>query len=152
MSTFTFRYKGLRELKTLLRKLPDSTSKSVIRRSLKKAAEPIAVRARSLAPRDTGLIAESIVIGKKLSRRQKRRHRKLGPDDIEMFVGVSGEGEVAHYAHIVEFGSEKTAPQPFLTPAFEQTKKKAFKVLIDETWTNLEKSINRLKKKGKWVG
>lgn len=136
----TVKVEGLSELQASLRELPDATAKSVIRRVLKKRGEPIAERARSLVPVDQGDLRDSITVTTRLSRRQRAKHRKIGPDDIEMFVGAGPLPQ----AHLQEFGTEHSSPQPFMRPAWDAEKDGVLEGIKQDLWLEIEKAANRL--------
>lgn len=101
--------------------LPDVLSKVV-----RKTAFEIQSDAQSLAPRDTGFLANSIYVktSKDSSYGQSGKPSKEGasllqeveapPDDQTAYVAVG-----ANYAIYVELGSRYAPAQPFLTPAVE---------------------------------
>lgn len=138
-----FKIDGLSELQTALRELPDATAKNVIRRVLKKAGQPIADRARELAPVDEGDLRDSIKVGTRLSGNQRRKHRKAQKDDVEMFVGAGPHPQ----AHLQEFGTSKFPPQPFMRPAWDQHKRAALNGIKEDLWTEIRKAAARLARK-----
>lgn len=154
----TFRVEGLRELDAALKELPKATGKNVLRRTLRKVAEPMAADARAKAPDDpatTGYdLRTSIGVGTKLTRRQRSVHRKMFKDDkasVEMFVGAGGLPQ----AHLREFGSDGHPQHPFMRPAWDAHKRPMLdgiaKTLGDEILTaarRLAKKTARLAAKG----
>jgi HK97 gp10 family phage protein len=141
--TIKVRIEGLKELQTALRALPDATAKRVVRRVLKKRAEPIAAHARSLTPVDEGDLKQSIGVSTKLTRRQRRMRRKGARDDIEMFIGAGALPQ----AHMQEFGTQHNAPRAFLRPAWDAGKDALLQGLKDDLWAEIEKSAARLARK-----
>ncbi|WP_322990888.1 HK97 gp10 family phage protein [Hoeflea sp.] len=146
----TVKIEGLRELENALSELPKSTGKAVMRRTLKKAGEPIVDRWRSLAPDDpkTGGndYRSSIAVSTKLSKRQKSVHRKMFRDDkasVEMFVGA---GPLPH-PHQQEFGNVNHGPQPAGRPAWDEKQGEALEIVKSEMWTEIEKAAKRLARK-----
>lgn len=65
-------------------------------------AERVANGARDRVPVDTGALRDAI-------------HVEVKDDQVAV---VAGDGD-AYYGHIIENGSVKTPPHPFLVPAFE---------------------------------
>jgi HK97 gp10 family phage protein len=120
-----------------------ATRKAVARRALKKAAEPMADLAQSLAPRgDTNTLAPSIMVSNKLSKRQSAQHRKMFVNDraaVEMFVGA---GPLSS-AHTQEFGTVHHAPQPFMRPAWDRDHKALLQRLGEIMAVEIEKAITR---------
>ena len=111
---------GFKDLEKALAEIGKrTTAKAVARRALKKAAEPVAELASSLAPEgDTKTLRPSVAVGTKLSKRQARLHRKMFRNDkaaVEMFAGA---GPLPS-AHQQEFGNENHAAQPFMRPAWD---------------------------------
>lgn len=132
---------GLRELERALAELPKRTSKSVARRTLLKAAQPMAEDARSKAPDDPATggkdLHTSISAGTKLSRGGRRRHRKQS--DVEVFIGPH-----ARHAHLQEFGTAHHAAQPFMRPAWDAGKMKALDTIKEELWNEIKKAAKRI--------
>lgn len=142
---------GFAELEKELDNLSKAAGKGVLRRSLKKAAQPTADLASSMAPVDTGRLAGSIIVGTKLDGRQAKIHRRMFRDDkasVEMFVGPSYlKGDGGRHGHLLEFGTVKMSPQPFMRPAWDSDKRAMLDRLGDELWRELEKSIARADRK-----
>lgn len=138
---------GFDDLEAALKELPNSTAKSTLRSSLKKAAQPIAEQASSLAPRRTGRLSEGIVVKTQLSKRQKKRRRRQG--DVEMFVGaIYGRSDkAAPHAHLVEFGTSKMGARPFLRPAWDAGKDRLLDSMKKELFGSIRRRAKRLAKK-----
>jgi HK97 gp10 family phage protein len=158
----TMDLEGFSELENLLDQLSNAAGKGVLRRSLKKAAQPTADLMNSYAPKGpTGNLKGSIIVGTKLSKSQAGKHRKLVRGDkasVEMFVGADHNLSGRH-AHLVEFGTgprfhEKTGravgampPQPFVRPAWDQDRTAMLARLSQELWGEIEKTIARAQRK-----
>lgn len=141
--SITMKVEGLKEVQTALRQLPDSTAKNVIRRVLRKAGQPIADRARELAPVEHGDLRDSIAVSTKLSKSQRRKHRKGGKDDVEVFVGAGPHPQ----AHLQEFGTSEFPAQPFLRPAWDQHKRGVLESIKGLMWEEIRKAADRLARK-----
>jgi len=135
----TVRVEGLRELERALAQLSKRTGKSVLRRTLKAAAEPMLLKAASLAPVDEMDLVESMGLSSKLGKRQAKLHRRMFRDDraaVEMFLGAG----VLPQAHLQEFGSAKHGAQPFLRPAWDAEKKPTLDRISDLLAKNIDKA------------
>ena len=146
----TVHVEGLREFEHALSELPKSTGKAVLRRTLKKAGQPIADNARALAPDDPSTggndLESSIGVSTKLSNRQRSAHKKMFKDDkasVEMFVGAGPLPQ----AHNQEFGNVNHGPQSFMRPAWDTNKNRALDIIKSELWGEIEKAAKRLAKK-----
>ena len=144
----TVKLEGFKELEQELAKLGrHTTRRASARRALRKAAQPMADLAQSLAPRgETGTLAPSVSIGTRLSKRQQGLHRRMFRNDraaVEMFVGA---GPLAS-AHTQEFGTIHHAPQSFMRPAFDQDKMAMLDRLKAEIWADISKSIARAERR-----
>lgn len=137
---------GFADLDKALAELSKAAGKGVLRRTLKKAATPMADIARGLAPEGpTGNLKQSIGYGTKLTKRQAGLHRKMFRDDkasVEGFVGANDPAAVQQ-----EFGNENHAPQPFLRPAWDQDKGPLVDRLGKELAVEVEKSVKRARAK-----
>lgn len=146
----TIRVEGLKELEKSLRELPKATGKNVLRRVLRKRAQPLADDMRAKAPDDPETSGKdlhtSIGVGTRLSRNQGRLHRKMFRDDkasVEMFVGAGALPQ----AHMQEFGVVHHDPQPFARPAWDENKMAMLDGIKDDLWQEIEKSAKRLARK-----
>lgn len=137
------RVEGLRETQRALHKLPKATAKNILRRILMKRGKPIAEAAKERVPVDEGVLKESIAVSPKLSYRQRKKHRKAHPDDVEVFVGAGRNPQ----AHLQEFGTSKAPAQPFLRPAWDANKNGVLKGIKDDLWMEIKKAAARLARK-----
>lgn len=137
---------GLRELDEALGQLPKSVGKAVLRRTLKKAGQPIADAAEAMAPVLTGELKISIGVGSKLTSRQSKLHRKMFKDDrasVEMFVGAGGLAQATQS----EFGNEHQAAEPFMRPAWDGNAGRALDIIANELGDEIMQAAKRLAKK-----
>jgi HK97 gp10 family phage protein len=144
--SLSVKLEGFKELDNALAELSRAAGKGVLRRSLKKAAEPMADLASSLAPRGpTGNLATSVKYGTKLTKRQAGLHRKMFRDDkasVEGFVGANDPAAVPQ-----EFGTVDHGPQPFMRPAWDQDALPLLDRLGKELAVEVEKSVKRARAK-----
>ena len=147
----TISLQGFRELETQLDNLSKAAGKSALRRSLIKAAEPTAQLASSMAPRLTGGLQQSVIVGAKLNNRQTKLHRRAFRDErssIELFVGPSYLlGASGRHGHLVEFGTVKMAAQPFMRPAWDQDKYQMLDRLKENLWQEISRAIARAERR-----
>ncbi|MDG3040440.1 HK97-gp10 family putative phage morphogenesis protein [Roseicyclus marinus] len=147
----SFRVEGFREMEAALDELASlSTRRSVARRALIKAAQPMAELMRSLAPDDPNTANEdlvgSIAVSPTLSDRQRGLHRRMFPNhrtSVEVFVGA---GPVPQ-AHLQEFGTQHHAPQPFGRPAFDMDARNLIDRLGREMWSEIQRSVARARRR-----
>lgn len=146
MAKTTVSIDGLRELDAALGQLPKATGKAVLRRTLKKAGQPIANDAEAKAPRLTGALQISIGVGTKLTRRQSKLHRKMFKDDkasAEVFVGAGGLAQATQ----TEFGNSHQAAEPYMRPAWDGNKDQALEIIKSELGAEIMKAAQRLAKR-----
>ena len=132
---------GLKQLERALAEFPSATSKHIGMKVLKIAAEPIANTAARLAPKDELDLMDSIGVGTKLTRRQKRLHQKKS--DMEVFAGAGGLPQATQQ----EFGNENHPPQPFMRPAWDAHKVEAFDLIGAGLGIEIEKAAKRAARK-----
>jgi len=128
--TFT----GGKELDAALNQFTPTKRRAIGRVALDNAGEITAKAARALVPVDTGGLRESIDVSGTLSRRQKSEHTKTA--EQERFIGPDSRPQ----GHLREFGSDGNPPQPFMRPAWDQTKEKVLDRIGDELWVGIEKA------------
>lgn len=148
---------GMAALEQALAQLPKATARNVLKRTLNMAAEPIADEARRLVPVKTGNLYNSIAVSARIKnkvgnaeysaamraglgkaaagaalRAARRANKGNNPSFAEVFVGPARGKGVIRYAHIVEFGSNDTAPDPYMRPAWDAKKREALEIIKGE--------------------
>lgn len=131
--TETVKIEGLRECMAALNKLPLATSRGIQRDILMRRGQPIADHARELAPKDTGDLRESIGVGDKLSKRQAGMHHPVAPTDVEVFIGAGPLPQ----AHLMEFGTEKVPPRPYMRPAWDAGRRAILDGIAKDLWRSI---------------
>jgi len=132
---------GLRDLDAALNQFKPAKRRAIWRVALDNAGEITAKAARSLAPKDSGGLAESIDVSGTLSRAQKSEHTKAA--EQERFIGPDSRPQ----GHLREFGSDGNAPEPFMRPAWDQTKGQVLDRIGDELWVGIEKAASAAARK-----
>lgn len=130
----TAKITGFTELRATLAQLPRAVETGVVRRVLKRRAEPIADMARTLAPVDTGELKASIAVTTKLSRRHRRQRKK---SDTNVHIAA------APLAHLQEYGTRHHAPQPFMRPAWDAHKGNLVGDISVDMWAEIKKTVER---------
>ena len=139
----TAKLEGFRELDAALGKLPKATAKNVLRRVLKKAADPIDQDASAAAPFLTGGLQRSVIAGTRLTRSQRRgSYLQTSNYYAEIHIGTSQSKGMFQ-----EFGTFKDTAQPWFRPAWEANKTVALKIIGDELKIEIEKAAKRYAKK-----
>ena len=139
---FTVKVEGLRELETALKELPKATSRNVLSRTLRAAAQPIADRGESLAPVGaTGKLADSYSVSIKLNKRQRKLNKKESP--VEIYVGPTQHAKSVQ----TEFGNAHQSAHPHLRPAWDAEMKPTLERIRVELAQQIEKARQRLARK-----
>jgi HK97 gp10 family phage protein len=134
---------GLRELDAALGELGKSAGKAVLRRVGKKALKPVVEKARAIVPVDKGNLRDSIVVGTKLTKRQKRLNsRRVDRATIEVFAGANSPGDVAQ-----EFGTVDLPPQPYMRPAWASEKNEVLNIVKRDLGEEIIKTAKRAAKR-----
>jgi HK97 gp10 family phage protein len=136
-----FRVEGLSDLLEGLQELPKATANNTLKRFLIQVAEPIRSDAERRAPHETGRLQRSIVVGTKLSRRQRAQHEKKSA--VEVFVGPGSMPR----AITQEFGAAQHGPKPYMRPAWDANNVRAFETMRDLLAAEIEKAAARIARK-----
>lgn len=91
-----------------------ATRKTITRKALRAAAEPIAEKWAGAAPVKSGKLRDSIHIGTRLNRRQMRMVKREGKAEVTLHIGPSDAAGLQQ-----EFGNKNHGPQPSARPAWE---------------------------------
>ncbi len=148
----TVQLSGFRELEKALSELPKSTGKAVLRRVAKGALEPMADRARGMAPVDQGDLKNAIAVSEKRTKRVARINRFDKNTGLEMAMGPVSGGGVLNYATFAEFGTNDTRARPFMRPAFDGGKDEALNYIIANLGKEIDRAATRLAKKNARLG
>lgn len=143
----TVELSGFRELEHALNQLPKSTGKSVLRRVAKGALEPMAERARSLAPVESGGLRDSIQVSERRTRRAARQNRFDRNTGIEISMGPVSGGGVLNYATFIEFGNGDLRAQPYMRPAWDGGKNNSLEYVQANLGREIAQAARRLAKK-----
>lgn len=140
---------GVEETLAALREFPKATGRSTLRRALVKAATPVAVVARSIAPSDPATGAPDLKSSIDVATQLIRRHRGERQNEVEVYVGPTRQSgrAVLNYAAIQEFGSYKQTAHPFMRPAWDRMKPIVETILARELTAEFERTAARLSRK-----
>jgi len=141
---------GIEELMNLTKQLPKGYDKKYLHKILRMGAKPIINEAKKRAPvgdildndPHPGLLQKSI----KVWPLTKSVH-------VGMLLGVKrGRPDTkmttAYYASMVEYGTWKHEPQPFMRPAWDSQQAKARSIIMNNYKRKFEQEVKRLTKKG----
>ncbi len=148
----TVRLEGFRELERALNELPKSTGRAVLRRVAKGALQPMADRARGMAPVERGDLKASIQVSERRTKRVTRIDRFDKNTGLEMAMGPVSGGGVLNYATFAEFGTNDTRARPFMRPAFDGGKDEALDYIKANLGNEIERAAKRLAKKNARLG
>lgn len=133
---------GFKELGRTLDDLPKAVARNMLNSGLKKAAEPVRAKWEALAPRETGRYAASIIVGKRLTRRQQADAKKDTIYFAEQHVGSSNPAAIPQ-----EYGTVNHPAQPSGRPAWDAEKDGSLDILKKELWASIERRAKRTAKK-----
>jgi HK97 gp10 family phage protein len=149
---------GFKELDALLQSMPGRLVGPGVDAGLRKALQPVAAAARSMAP---GSLGGRIKIAPKIKASQMAKSLvKPGKGRRVMYVGLT-----APHAHLDEFGTapryQKTKgnkyvgimpPKPFLRPAWDAHKDKVLATLAEAVREEITKALGRRVEKATFIG
>jgi HK97 gp10 family phage protein len=137
---------GLKELEDALRGIDrETTRRSLVRRVLKKALEPMAETAVRLAPDDTRTTEPDLRTSIKISRFQRTgrasQARQEAEDWVDMYMGPTKEGYPQ--AVMQEFGAKQHPAQPYMRPAWDRHKVSTVALVKVQLADKLKKAAKR---------
>jgi HK97 gp10 family phage protein len=133
----TVKVEGLKEIEAALGQFTVAKRRAIGRVALQNAGEITAKAARALVPVDSGGLRESIDVSGSLSKGQKGQHGKQA--DQERFIGPDSRPQ----GHLREFGGDGNPPQPFMRPAWDETKDQVLQRIGDELIVGIEKAVQQ---------
>jgi HK97 gp10 family phage protein len=117
-----------------------------VARSGRKAMKPVLVTAKSLVPRDEGDLFDSLVLKSKVLR-NKNVSIRVGPSTVTLFKstksGKMRKKRPTNYGMLVEKGTSKAKPKPYLRPAYDQHEGSIEKTFAEEMNVSLQKAVKK---------
>lgn len=135
----TARLEGLEQTVANLNELPKATGRNVLRRVLKKNAEPVADLAAQLAPSRTGRLSYSISVSFTLT----RRHRRDKVNEAEVYIGPASGLGTLNYASFDEFGTIDTPAFAFMRGAWSAKQDETLSGITSDLKTEVERAAAR---------
>lgn len=139
-SPVTVKIEGLEHVKDRLKGLGPELSKKALNQAVSAGARIIRDAGKQAAPVDTGALRNSIYT--------KRIKELSSTEEATYFVGArsgykyKSKNADGWYFHMVEFGTEKMQARPFLRPAFEANKMRAYDKIKERLLKFIEKYQN----------
>jgi HK97 gp10 family phage protein len=149
---FRVKVSGHRELKRELEAVPEKIQRKALRAGQTKASRIVIKEARAKVPVRFGLLKKSIgrrsktyrktgvvlsVIGPRRGFKKKRegsgRKSRLGRWLARrgLIKSKVRHDDPAKYAHLVEYGTVRSAPKPFLRPAYEHNRSRIIREQVE---------------------
>lgn len=139
--------KGDKQLIKNLEKLGLTVGNRVVRRAANSAMGVMVKAAKAKCPKDTGTLKKSLGKKAKTYKNNGITWVAVGPRTGFETIGEDGKkNDPNKYAHLVEKGTYKTKAQPFLRPAFDETKGKVLKDLEAKIKQGIQREAEKLKK------
>lgn len=133
---------GFKELNQALKQMPEKVALSVIRSSMRKAAQPILQKARELAPDDSGRLRHFLAMGSK-----KRRDViliEVGALNMsEKKLAKQGLTSQPYYAKFTEYGTKSQPAQNWLQEAIVETKDAYLDTLRNDLSRRIEREFSK---------
>lgn len=146
-----FQMFGVEELEEAFKVLPEVMQKRVINTALRGAASIVQRSARANLRGNnsvrTGLLVRSISIKLKRYSATGTVWAGVGPD--RSIVGTTPEGRrivPANYAHLIEGGTRRVPPKPFLRPAVDQNFNAALSEFTKRARKGMAREIVKLRR------
>ena len=136
---------GFKELDKALSELKKSTAKGVLRRVGRKALEPVRARAAAMAPENTGLLEDRVIISSSQQGGRSFKRKREGPNEVKLYMGP--DRGTAVRGQMQEFGTYKEPAQPFMRPAWDGGKDGVLKSIRDDLGAEITKTAKRVAKR-----
>lgn len=150
----TYKTKGFKELEqALANELPKATARNAMRRAATNAMKHIESRAKQLAPRDEGALADSITT-KNVKAKRTSRTRYAKSDGIAVATGPTSRraSDPGGNAAWQEFGTVDMPANPYMRPAADGEAPKVISDVREELASQIEKAKARIARKAAKAG
>ena len=138
---------GANAIAKALDKLPDELKKGGERRVLAAGAKPIVKAARGKVRKDSGNLKKSLGSKVKMIKgvRTARVGARTGFGKMVERDGRMVYSKPTNYAHLVEYGTSRTAAKPFIRPAVDNTKNEVVQAMSEGLSKHLTSAVKRVK-------
>lgn len=135
MSAF-LKVEGIEQIQSMLTEKAPRVARNLMRSTVQAVASVIAKDAEKNAPKRSGKLKKAI-----------KAKRKKSPPDKPVSQVIVGEGKGqkpdAFYWKFVEYGTQHSAPTPFIGPAKQRAQANMRQMLVTEFGKKLEKQLAR---------
>ena len=115
-----------------------------LKRAMTDALGPTAMLAIQMAPRRTGNLKRAIVISDTAEGSGFNIEGRGADETVTVYLGASYKaGARGRHAHLVEFGTVKSRPYPFLRPAWDQDRDAMVKRLAENLRVQITAAVKR---------
>ena len=123
-----------------------------LRAALRNAAKPVLEEAKAKAPAKSGALRDSIKVSVGKPTKADYQSGSATKDTVAVARVKAGNNKKANsggvwYANMVEYGTERQAPVPYLRPAIDSKSETSVSIFADELGKSIDKSVKRLQKK-----
>ena len=148
--------RGLKELDKILGEIAkeygQKEGEKTLRQALREAAKPVLVEAKAKAPAKSGALRDSIKVSVGKPTKADYESGSATKDTVAVARVKAGNTKKANaggvwYANMVEYGTERQAPVPYLRPAIESQSDKSTAIFVEELGKSIDKSVKRLRAK-----
>lgn len=156
---------GFREMDQALGEFSKATARNILLRAATAALKPVEEAAKANVPVRVGDLRDSITTTTRLANKQanlrysaamfarqgrasavqalRNERRASKGSSVEVYVGA---GQLPH-AHLIEFGTSRQSPQPYLRPAWDANRVRALELLKTELAREIDKAAARARRK-----
>ena len=128
--SFTVEQRG-KDIEQLLQQLPVTMRDKIAKKAVREAGKVVAVEMRRRAPVDTGALRRSI----------KQVVRDYGEKTLAVIGPVTPDKKSSIKVNVLEFGSPKQRPQPFIRPAGDETARQQDQAIDAELKKGIEAEL-----------
>ena len=137
----THRWQGDEALRKMFRSLSQDMASAASVEALAEAVEPMRATAALLAPRGPGRgphLADNIIVAET---KFGANGKALGPGASAVAIGPSHRPSDHFYGYFQEFGTANHPAQPFMRPAYDQTRGEVKRRVATSLWAAIVRRV-----------
>lgn len=139
-----FKITGIKEIRRAFKRLPAIVARKVIKKAIRESLRPIKAEVERLAPKRSGLLAQSVKI--------RAAKQKRGAIRIRVQIGAGDFKGKTYYAAFVEYGTKNKKGLPkiegrhYMKQAYELHKDSARKECIQRIRRGVDEAVKQLRR------